>query len=64
MGYHGLYFNRDGNPVTKEPMELTDTIAVSVVLASTSINGQVLLVSRHWVLVGNDLERILVCQES
>ena len=63
MSYQGLYFDLEGQSVEREPMELADTIAVSAVLASISINGHIIRVSRHWVLVGNKLERVLVCEK-
>lgn len=71
MSYQGYRFNcegvklhdrLDGELIETPPVTLSDTYATSVVLACSLINGTTLIISRHWALVGNDKERILVCQ--
>ena len=56
----GIFFDLKGQQVTREPITLSAHRGVAVSQACDAINGKILRVARHWVLVGNDKERVLV----
>lgn len=64
MGYVGIFFDLEGQQVTREPIALSTHRGVAVSQACNAINGKILRVAQHWVLVGNDKERVLVCRDA
>lgn len=53
-------FDHNGNAKLAETFPLHECRSYAVSLAANSINGKILIVSRHWVLVGSETKRILV----
>lgn len=62
MGYVGIFFDLEGQQVTREPITLSTHRSVAVSQTCNAINGRILRVARHWVLVGDEKQRVLVCK--
>ncbi|CAM0102889.1 hypothetical protein VPH159E362A_0025 [Vibrio phage 159E36-2a] len=59
--YVAEYYDSEGQGVSfGTPRPLCENRAVATVMARQLIEGRILIVSRHWILVGSDRKRIMV----